>query len=154
MRMPGHFWMCSSLKKSRRTAFYPTPGNLRRHELTLLQYNYHTTLDDVCHSMENDAWNVQPESKGFIIVELQSGLCIRCDLHGLHIHHCLYPLGGATYLRCQAHGLTDVPIKDLTFFVKGMNSTGVTNVGNDVCMFYFCTCRKEACSQQNRHSAG
>ncbi len=42
----------------------------------LLQYNYHTPLDDVCHSMENDAWNVQPESEGFIIVELQSGLCI------------------------------------------------------------------------------
>ena len=42
----------------------------------LLQFEYRTPLEDVRRGMENDTLYIQPESEGFILVELQSGIII------------------------------------------------------------------------------
>ena len=42
----------------------------------LLQFEYRTPLEDVSRGMENDTLYIQPESEGFILVELQSGIII------------------------------------------------------------------------------
>lgn len=40
----------------------------------LLHIEYHAPRDKVLKEMEDDVYNLQPESEGFILVELQSGV--------------------------------------------------------------------------------
>ena len=40
----------------------------------LLHIDYHAPRDKVLKEMEDDVYNLQPESEGFILAELQSGV--------------------------------------------------------------------------------
>ena len=71
--------------------------------------------------MEDDICNLQPESEGFILVELRSGAhaiqstCITPGMFQLW----LYSAGGTTYLKAETDGRTEVEVQHLKFFVKG-----------------------------------
>lgn len=86
----------------------------------LMRFEYCVPHQDIVKQIEGDMCTLQPESEGFILIELQLGLHTAPSAHinTIIIHPIFYFSGGTTYIKANVDR-TELCIKDLTFHVKG-----------------------------------